>query len=291
MAAPAMLCFVAAAALLPSATSTPACDCEAAVVLERQRLQAEHTVVLQALEKMHGSRITELEGLVAALGLDANDAARDAVPKLALLHHLTPRLHQSEPRDQPAQSFGGRLGGELRKSTSSRALLQTEKFCSMDEFMSLQQETDVTAAVIGMLTTNEGCAICLIPCGSAENALGCAMACVKQVLPITRALILTCLHLVRRRCHHHRRSSYPLTNDGGTGHHHSSPSIAFVISIINHATRTTMLQRQLCVATVRAATWSQLCYDRLAAYCKQCCDHIASVPQQRRPCATRCRIG
>jgi hypothetical protein len=51
----------------------------------------------------------------------------------------------------------------------------------MDELMSVQK--DAAAAVTAMLSTNVGCALCLIPCASAENIIGCAMACVKQVLP------------------------------------------------------------------------------------------------------------
>jgi hypothetical protein len=55
--------------------------------------------------------------------------------------------------------------------------------------------------VTGMLTTNVGCAMCLVPCASAENAIGCAMGCVKQVLR-ARARKQQ-MHFARRTCCHH----------------------------------------------------------------------------------------
>jgi len=186
----AVLCFVAALmALLPSAASlldlrsTPSpCDCEGDVLLERQRLLEEHTRSVHALEKAYESRITQLEGLVAALGGDINAATRAVAPDLALL----PRAALLAPDTATALARGvqptGAVAalGELRKSAPSRGLLQAEKFCSMDELMSVQK--DAAAAVTGMLSTNVGCAMCIIPCASAENAIGCAMGCVKQVL-------------------------------------------------------------------------------------------------------------
>jgi hypothetical protein len=185
----AILCFVTAlVALIPTAASLPdlrstppPCDCEGAVLLERIRLQAEHSRLMQALEKAHESQITQLEGLVAALGGDSNTPARDLVLGLALLPRA-PLLAPNTPKEPAGgvRTMGAGTGlGELRKSAPSRALLQTEKFCSMDELMSVQK--DAAAAVTGMLTTNAGCAMCLIPCASAENALSCAVGCVKQV--------------------------------------------------------------------------------------------------------------
>ncbi len=184
-----MLCFVAVAALLPTAASlaefrsTPAGDCEVRVLLERRRLQAEHTRSVNALEKMYESRIAELAALVAALGGATNAAARDVASDLALLPRtplLNPDTSKGSAGNVRPTGAVARLG-ELRKSAPSRALLQTERFCSMDELMSVQK--DAEAAVMGMLTTNVGCASCLMPCASAENVLGCAMACVKQVPP------------------------------------------------------------------------------------------------------------
>ena len=203
----AVLCFFAAAvALLPAAASLPdsrSCDCESAVLLERQRLQAEHTRSVQALEKTYESRITQLEGLVAALG--GNAAARDAAPDLARLPRaqLAPDILTGRAEGaRPTRAAAGL--GELRKSASSRALLQTEKFCSMDELMSVQK--DAAAAVTGMLATNLGCAMCLIPCASAENVLGCAMACVKQVPPpnLQPTQCMHCVHGTLQRTRFHR---------------------------------------------------------------------------------------
>ncbi len=82
-----------------------------------------------------------------------------------------------------------------RASTSARILLQeltpAEPACSMDELMAVQ--ADPAAAVVGLFTTNPSCAICLVPCGSAADAMSCAMGCLKQarcpdatILPIFR---------------------------------------------------------------------------------------------------------
>jgi hypothetical protein len=180
-----MLCFVAVAALLPTAASLPeirsilADDCEVPVLLERRRLQAEHTRSVNALEKMYEKRIAELAALVAALGGVTNAAAWDVASDLALL----PRTRLLNPDTVGNVRRTGAVArlGELRKSAPSRALLQTERFCSMDELMSVQK--DAAAAVTGMFSTNVGCAMCLIPCASAANMIGCAMACVKQVPP------------------------------------------------------------------------------------------------------------
>jgi hypothetical protein len=136
---------------------------------------------VQALEKAHESQITQL---VAALGGDSNTPARDLVLGLALLLPRAPLLAPNTPKGPAGgvRTMGAGAGlGELRKSAPSRELLQTEKFCSMDELMSVQK--DAAAAVAGMLATNVGCAMCLIPCASAENALSCAVGCAKQVLP------------------------------------------------------------------------------------------------------------
>jgi hypothetical protein len=171
LAAPAAL--LPAATSLPDLVSPPACDCEGTLLLECQRLLSEHTNSVHALMKTYVTRIDELEGLVAAHRVNTDAVARDVAPDPA------PRA-LVEPKS-PGTPTGP--ADELRKSAPWRTLLQTDsdKFCSMDELYAVQQ--DAAAAVTRMLATNFECAKCLIPCGSAENAVGCAMACVKQVPP------------------------------------------------------------------------------------------------------------
>ncbi len=104
-------------------------------------------------------------------GLSTNIAARDVLPDLAGLPSvpilatdiLTGRAEGAQPTGAAARL------GELRKPSPSRALRvlhwQTEKFCSMDAFILVQK--DAATAVAGILATNVGCAMCLIPCASA----------------------------------------------------------------------------------------------------------------------------
>ena len=61
------------------------CDCEGAVLLERQRLEAEYAISLQAMREMYTSRITELEVVVAALGSGSIAAARQGATHRDLL--------------------------------------------------------------------------------------------------------------------------------------------------------------------------------------------------------------
>ncbi len=181
----AVLCFVAAlAVLLPTATplldyrSTPACDCEGAVLVERQLLQAEHTRLVRSLTQTCQDRIAQLEGLLTTLGGGTSTTVAVVGPDVALLPRVAVAPDNGPAGGARPPGLAARLG-ELRKSAPSRGLLQTERFCSMDELMSVQK--DAVAAVTGMLTTNPGCAMCLIPCAAAENPVGCAMPCVKQV--------------------------------------------------------------------------------------------------------------
>ena len=41
-------------------------------------------------------------------------------------------------------------------------------------------QADPMAAVIALFATNPSCATCLVPCGSAADAVSCAMGCLKQ---------------------------------------------------------------------------------------------------------------
>jgi hypothetical protein len=66
---------------------------------------------------------------------------------------------------------------------AARTLLQdaspAEPSCSTEELMAVQ--ANPTAAVMGLFTTNPSCAICLVPCATAADAVSCAMGCLKQV--------------------------------------------------------------------------------------------------------------
>jgi hypothetical protein len=66
---------------------------------------------------------------------------------------------------------------------AARTLLQdaspAEPSCSTEELMAVQ--ANPMAAVMGLFTTNPSCAICLVPCATAADALSCAMGCLKQV--------------------------------------------------------------------------------------------------------------
>jgi hypothetical protein len=75
---------------------------------------------------------------------------------------------------------------QLGPVASSRVLLQeheesTDGTCSTDDLMAVQ--ADPVAAVVQLMETNMECALCLIPCGSAANTLGCAVRCMKQARP------------------------------------------------------------------------------------------------------------
>ncbi len=125
-----MLCFVAALmALLPSAASLldlrstpPPCDYEGDGLLERQRLLEEHTRSVHALEKAYESRITQLEGLVAALGGDINATTRAVVPDLALLPRAALLARDTATALARGVQPTGAVAalGELRKSAPSR---------------------------------------------------------------------------------------------------------------------------------------------------------------------------
>jgi hypothetical protein len=176
------LCFLAGlAALLPTAASLPdfrstrECDCDGAVLFERQQLQAEHARSVHALEKTYETRITQLEGLVAALGGVTNAATRDGVRDVALLPRAS--LAPDTPTAAGVRPMGAVPGlGEHGKSPL-RPPLQTARLCSMKELMLVRK--DAPAAMTRMLTTSVAFAMCLLSCGSSEKQ--CDVACVKQV--------------------------------------------------------------------------------------------------------------
>jgi hypothetical protein len=74
------------------------------------------------------------------------------------------------------------MGTAITSDGAARTLLQdaspVEPSCSTDELMAVQ--ADPMGAVVGLFTTNPSCAMCLVPCGSASDAVSCAMGCLKQ---------------------------------------------------------------------------------------------------------------
>ena len=100
-------------------------------------------------------------------------------------------VHQAGPPESDGRKEKDRAtvpGGrntvlQLGPVASSRVLLQeheesTDGTCSTDDLMAVQ--ADPVAAVVQLMETNMECALCLIPCGSAANTLGCAVRCIKQ---------------------------------------------------------------------------------------------------------------
>jgi hypothetical protein len=100
------------------------------------------------------------------------------------------RPHESDRRKGEDAVSGGRNNvPQLAPVAASRVLLQeqdesTDGTCSADDLMAVQ--ADSAAALVKLMTTNMGCAMCLIPCASAANTLGCAVRCIKQARPLSR---------------------------------------------------------------------------------------------------------
>jgi hypothetical protein len=131
----------------------------------RDRLQAQ-------LERLHA----ETASVEAELGALCNGIDQNGVG-LRPLDPLSPATVRgdrniSDPRYR--QSTGA--------STSARTLLQdaspVEPACLMEELMAVL--ADPMGAVVALFTTNPSCASCLVPCGSAADAVSCAMGCLKQ---------------------------------------------------------------------------------------------------------------
>jgi hypothetical protein len=156
-----------AAASLLDCHSTPACDCENVVVLERQRLDSEHMRVLEAVGATYKSRITELEGLVAALGESAPGSAATGVDRSI-----------GTPKQSPSNGAITLIASHGAARTLLQEVSSAEPSCSMGELMAVQ--ANPITAVVELSATNPSCAICLMPCGSAADAVSCAMSCLKQ---------------------------------------------------------------------------------------------------------------
>jgi hypothetical protein len=107
-------------------------------------------------------------------------------------------VHQAGPPESRKEKGRATVPGgrntalQLGPVASSRVLLQeheesTDGACSTDDLMAVQ--ADPVAAVVLLMETNIECALCLIPCGSAANTLGCAVRCIKQARPQSRLVL------------------------------------------------------------------------------------------------------
>ncbi len=132
----------------------------------RDRLQAR-------LERLH-AETASVEAELGALcnGIDQTGVGLRPLDPLSPAANVRGDRNIGDPRHR--QSIGA--------STSARTLLQdaspVEPACLMEELMAVQ--ADPMGAVVGLFTTNPSCAMCLVPCGSAADAVSCAMGCLKQ---------------------------------------------------------------------------------------------------------------
>jgi hypothetical protein len=97
-----------------------------------------------------------------------------------------PYIDHGYQKERATVSGRRKRAPQLGPVASSRVLLQeheesTDGTCSTDDLMAVQ--VDPVTAVVQLMETNMGCALCLIPCGSAANTLGCAVRCIKQARP------------------------------------------------------------------------------------------------------------
>jgi hypothetical protein len=141
-------------------TSTDYQECEATLYRERVAWQLERARLESELNALHETLISErAERLAASM--------------------LTTKHKRDDPTDGRVVSHTG--NASARPVQPSRTLLQAEaakQQCSMDELLAMQS-ADPVAALTAMFVTNVGCAMCLIPCGSAANAALCAFGCLK----------------------------------------------------------------------------------------------------------------
>ena len=104
-------------------------------------------------------------------------------PSEPALPSATPRRDRNIGTSRHKKSTGA--------SNSARTLLQeltpAEPACSMDELMAVQ--ANPMGAVVGLFTTNPSCAVCLVPCGNAADAVSCAMGCLKQARVLTQRFL------------------------------------------------------------------------------------------------------
>ena len=100
----------------------------------------------------------------------------------ALRKQLKVEGHGQDSTQSPTLQLGSRhVASQLPGSAPalqlpSRTLLQVDPQCSIGELLAVQAAASPVAAVAAMLTTNFGCAMCLVPCGSADDVLSARWA-------------------------------------------------------------------------------------------------------------------
>jgi hypothetical protein len=151
-------------------------ECEAGLVRERFAWQAERASLESQLIQLR-NQLEYMESEVQQHGrAQSQRAAVDATPYPGV-----------PPPDRPAAGLGVRVssttdqvGSALAPHGASRTLLQTElePQCAIGELLAVMD--DPIATVTTLFTTNVGCAMCLVPCASADDAFSCLMGCLKR---------------------------------------------------------------------------------------------------------------
>ena len=138
-----------------------------------------------------------LESQMSGLGQAANPQPPGSRPTQAVSSAASrpwssrwgpPESDGRKEKDRATVPGGRSTVLQLGPVASSRVLLQEHEesadgTCSTDDLMAVQ--ADPVAAVVQLMETNMECALCLIPCGSAANTLGCAVRCIKQARPLS----------------------------------------------------------------------------------------------------------
>ena len=169
------------------------------LILERTR----HATVVNKLRRTYRTSMTALRRRILELGVDVTVPAvpSHGVPAFetngpafaspvgsaevaaASAASLPAGRGESGNRTVGIPTQESSTGASVTSDGAARTLLQdaspVEPSCSMDELMAVQ--ADPMGAILGLFTTNPSCAMCLVPCGSASDAVSCAMGCLKQV--------------------------------------------------------------------------------------------------------------
>jgi hypothetical protein len=157
-----LLCaLVSMASCVHTHTATGCEECEATLHRERVAWQLERARLASELKALRET-------------LDSESAERLTAGM---------RTANAHKRDHPADRHGtSNTGNASALVLPLRTLLQTEVAepkCSMGDVTAVLLSADPAAAVTAMFVTNVGCAMCLVPCGSAANTTSCALACIK----------------------------------------------------------------------------------------------------------------